>query len=224
MKRLFFSIIILILSLSLASCNFGETVGSLLGFDTYDYESEAVVRSVEADSEEGQKVLELLKVLSINSPILPEFDKTSDAVEKCQDAILNYMLSTGFSKYTGNPSLMDEASRQYPGLRILTVIPAVDYENFVYTYFGGNTKLTHHSSDLFTYLDKVSCYSAISNPIVNNVKIDVSSFVRTSKTYKVVFSANLGEVTSPLYEALVIVREDDSMYFKYLRNIEKTAE
>ena len=162
----------------------------------------------------------MIKVLSVNTPVLPEFDSANKAVEQCRDSVLNYMLCTGFSMYTGNPELMDEATVAYPGLRLLTVIPAEDFEDFVYTYFGGNTKLSHKSSKLFTYLDKVEAYTAISVPVESSINVNVISCERTEKTYRMTFQNSLGDVTSPVYKTLIIVREDGSMYFKYLTDID----
>lgn len=220
MKRRLSAVITLVLALLLTSCKAGDTIASILGFDTYDYEGEAVLENVEPQSEEADSIREIIKILSINSPMLPEFDSATKAVEQCRDSVLNYMLCTGFSMYTGNPELMDEASKQYPGLRILTVIPADDFENFIYTYFGGNVKLTHKSSSLFSYLDKVNAYTAVSVPLENTVSINIMTCEKTEKTYRVTFQNSLGELVSPVYKALIIRREDGSMYFKYVRAVE----
>lgn len=219
-RRLICTVVLTACALFLSSCKVGDALLSSLGFDTYDYEGEAVIRTVEPDSREAEDLCKMIKILSVNSPYMPEFDSATQALKQCRDSVLNYMLCTDFSMYTGNPELMKEAEEKYPGLRILTVIPAEDFENCVYTFFGGNAKLTHKSSQLFTYLDEVSAYTAISVPVESNVAVSVISCEETEKTYRLTFQNTLGEVTSPVYKTLVVKREDGSMYFKYLEKIE----
>lgn len=220
MKRLAVILLTACIMLSFSSCGVSDALLSYLGFDTYDYEGEAVTANLSGDEAVIEKLTEMTKILTLNSPILPEFDKTSEAVSSCRDSVLNYMLCTGFSKYTGNPELMEAAEKEYPDLRIITVIPAEDFENFIYTYFGGNVKLSNESSELFTYLDKVDAYTAVSVPVENNVEISVISCEETARTYRFVFRNILGDLESPVYRALVIKREDGSLYFKSLKSID----
>ncbi len=206
--------------LLLSSCALGDALLGALGFDTHDYENEAVIATHDADSEAVAALCEMVKMLSVNNPTVPEFENTGDAVFECRDAVLNYMVCTSFAKYTGNPDLINEAAAAYPELQLITVIPAEDYEDTVYTYFGGNTKLTHKSATLFTYLDKVGSYTALTVPVEYEVTINVLSCEETENTYRFTFQNSLGEVSSPVYKALIIKREDGSCYFKNLKNAE----
>lgn len=221
MKRITAFILTASICLLFSSCALTDGVKSLLGFDTYDYEGEAVIGTVLSDSEEEQALEEMLRMLTVNSPYMPEFDSGAEAVEECRDAMLNYLLCTGFSMYTGNPTLLEEAETKYPELRIITVIPSEDFENFVYTHFGGNSKLTHESSELFTYLEAIFAYTAISVPVENNVSFEFITCEKTEKTYRFTFRASLGDTVSPMYKSLVVKREDGSMYFKYVEQIER---
>lgn len=216
LRHLFSAASLLLCCLMLSSCALGDAFLGALGFDTHDYENETVITHHAAHSEATERLIEMVKMLSVNNPIVPEFENTGDAVSECRDAILNYMLCTSFAKYTGNPSLINEATAEYPQLQLLTIIPVEDYEDFVYTYFGGNTKLSHKSSDLFTYLEKVGAYTALSVPVEYKVEINVLSCEETERTYRLSFQNSLGEVTSPVYNALIIKREDGSCYFKKL--------
>ncbi|MBE6563651.1 MAG: hypothetical protein E7660_07970 [Ruminococcaceae bacterium] len=200
----------------LSSCVLSDALLNALGFDTHDYESESVITYHASDSDVALQLAEMVKILSVNNPMVPEFENTGDAVSECRDAILNYMLCTSFAKYTGNPDLINKAAAEYPQFQLLSIIPGEDYEDFVYTYFGGNTKLSHKSSTLFTYLEKVQAYTALTVPVEYKVNINILSCEETEKTYRISFQNTLDEVTSPVYKALIIKREDGSCYFKKL--------
>jgi len=209
-------VLLLVFSLVLPSCSLGDSLLSAMGFDTYDYEAEAVKETLSSDSDEVARLCEMVKILSVNNPMLSEFDSSGEAVEKCRDAILNYMLSTGFAKYMGNVDLIEKAQAEYPELRLITVIPAEDFEDCVYTYFGGNAKVSHKSSELFTYLEKAEAYTAVTVPIESEITVEVIKCEKTEKTYRFKFRCSLGDVTSPEYSALIVNRTDGSSYFKKL--------
>lgn len=208
---------------SLSSCSFRDGFLTLLGFDTYDYEGEEVTGTLSPDSEEVSELCEMLRCLTVNDPIMPTFTTPTEALEECRDAVLNYMYCTSFAKYTGNLDLLDEAVKEYPQMNILTVIPSSDYEDFVYTYFGGNVKISHENSTMFSYLEKVDAYTAISVPVENEIVFNVISCQKSERTYRITFSCSLGEIASPVYKAMIIKREDDSKYFKKIEeyNTEK---
>ncbi len=207
---------VILTAMFVSSCSLGNALLSAMGFDTYDYESEEVIETVDNSSEEVEKLCELVKILSVNDPVLPEFDSSSEAVSNCRDAILNYMLCTGFAMYTGNNDLISQVEDAYPGIRIITVIPSSDFENCVYTYFGGNTKVSHKSSELFTYLEKADVYTSIIMPIESQLVVEPILCEKTERTYRFKFRCSHGDKTSPVYSAIIINREDGSQYFKRL--------
>lgn len=209
--------VMILCCLFMSSCALGDALLGALGFDTHDYENEAVIASHGADSETVEPLREMVKMLSVNNPTVPEFENSGDVVFECRDAVLNYMVCTSFAKYTGNPELINNVSDAYPELQVITVIPSEDYEDTVYTFFGGNTKLSHKSATLFTYLDKVGSYIALTVPVEYEVDINVLSCEETENTYRLTFKNTLGEVSSPIYKALIIKREDGSCYFKSLK-------
>ena len=217
MKRIIVFALCVAAALSLASCSLGDSFLAAMGFDTHDYGSEEIIETVSPDDKSVDALREMIKMLSINDPRLPEFSSSGEALDKCRDAILNYMLNTGFAKYTGNLDLIFAAQENYPELQLITVIPAEDFENCVYTYFGGNAKLSHRDSELFAYLEKADCYTAVTVPIENNVTVNVIRCERTERTYRLKFTCTLGGVTSPVYDALIVNRTDGSSYFKRLK-------
>ena len=202
--------------LSLASCSLGDSLLSAMGFDTHDYEGEEVIESLDPGSEEVAKLVEMIRILTVNNPVLPEFSSPGEAVDVCRDAILNYMLCTGFAKYMGNTELIEQVEEDYPELSFITVIPASDFEDCVYTFFGGNAKVSHENSELFVYLENAEAYTAVTEPVESEIKVNVISCEKTENTCRMKFTCSLGSITSPVYRALVVNRSDGSSYFKSL--------
>ena len=89
-KRTKLFVIPLILAL-LSSC----TLLDKLGFDTYDYMGESVLRSLPADGEESVLLTDLLSMLITDSDTLPTFTNMGDAIREYRDTVLTYMLSVG---------------------------------------------------------------------------------------------------------------------------------
>jgi hypothetical protein len=88
---------------------------ALLGFDTHDYEGERVIKEHSTDSEIGEELSDMVKILTVNSTDIPEFKGTKEAVELCRDSVLNSMYSRNFAKYAGNPDvdkLLKTAAKQ----------------------------------------------------------------------------------------------------------------
>ncbi len=221
MKRiLVLAAVFMLLSSILASCSLGDSLLSAMGFDTHDYEGEEVKETLDPESEEVAKLVDMIKLLTVNNPILPEFTSPGEAVDGCRDSILNYMLCTGFAKYMGNTELISQVEEIYPHLHFITVIPASDFEDCVYTFFGGNAKVSHGSSELFVYLDEAAVYTSVTEPIESRISVNVISCEKTETTCRMKFTCSLGDVTSPVYRALVVNRSDGSSYFKSLQCVD----
>ena len=219
MKKVFLIVIITAMAILLCSCAVTNEFLATLGFDTHDYEGEAVIATYDADSEKAEEIFEMVKTLSINSVDIPTFDGSKDAVAKCRDSLLNYMLNTRYTKYTGNLELLDRAIAEYPYLKMATVIPADDFEDEAYRYFGGKQKVQNESGKLFTYLDKVEAYTTVTTPVENKVAIDCISLEETINTFRFRFRCTLDDETSDEYFALIIKRADESCYFKYVEKV-----
>ena len=135
----------------------------------------------------------------------------------CRDSVLNYMLNKSYSKYTGNITLLDQVKEAYPHMQVSAIIPAEDFENTVYTYFGGRQKIKNVTSTLFMYLEKVNAYITVAQPQESNVQFEIQKIEETENTYRVYFRCILYEEVSPLYKTLIIKRDDGNSYFRYLR-------
>ncbi len=208
--------ILLVQMLALASCAAGERLMARLGFDMHDYRGESVIRTHAADSEIAVSLADMTRTLTVSSPILTPFSGTKEASEVCRDAVLYRMLSEGYAQYAGNTELLAKAAAAYPQMQLTVVIPERDFEKEVYAVFGGREKITNKDGDLFTYLEKAKVYTTAVGTVENEVVTTVVRLEETERTYRLYFVNTLGEITSPTYCALIIRREDGTMYFSEL--------
>ncbi|MBQ8474839.1 MAG: hypothetical protein IJ499_04180 [Clostridia bacterium] len=220
MKKVVLSVIMAALAVLFCSCSVKNEFLATLGFDTHDYEGEAVIATYDENSEKAAELSEMVKTLSINSVDIPTFSDTKAAVSLCRDSLLNYMLSTRYTKYTGNLDLLDKAITEYPYLKVATVIPADDFEDEAYRYFGGKQKIVNESGKVFTYLEKVDAYTTVITPVESTVEVKCISIEETERTYRFKFRCAIDDVESDEYFALIIKRADDSLYFKYVTKSE----
>ena len=208
-----FSVLIIFI---LTGCS-GREFLATLGFDTHDYDGEPLLQVYDGESEASAQLSDMLEILLMDDPMLTHFHSTKEAMDSYRDAVLNYMLNQSYSKYTGNIALLDQAKEAYPQIQIAAIIPAEDFENTIYTYFGGKQKVKNETSDLFVYLDKVHAYISVAQPQVSEISYHIDRIEETENTYRIYFTCALNEQTSPTYKALIIKREDGSCYYKYLQ-------
>ncbi len=204
----------------LTSCSFVENVMNSLGFDMHDYEGEDVVNTHLPDGTVSGKIKDQLGIMLYDSYLLDEFDSSKEAVTAYTDDILGYMLGKNYSRYTASGTLADRAREEYPHMMITVLIPATEFEYTVYSSFGGDEKLTHKSGKRFTYLDKINAYTCTVSSSPVDCEIEMISVEETANTYCVRFRTVYGEAVSPEYSAMLIKREDGTMYFKYLKEAE----
>ncbi|MBQ2729913.1 MAG: hypothetical protein IJF69_03985 [Clostridia bacterium] len=215
MKKLTALLLVCVLMLSLSGCGFREFL-AVLGFDTHDYDGEPVLEIHKTDSEVALELADMVKILTVNSVNIPEFYGTKEGVEVCRDAILNSMYSNNFAKYAGNSELFKEAMDRYPQMHFSVLIPADDFENIAYKYFGGKEKITNESSNMYTYVEDIDAYITATIPFDCEMMVNVQSVEETENTYRLEFDCTVGEDYSGDYFALIIKRPDDSLYFKYV--------
>ena len=188
-----------------------------LGFDTYDYMSESVTSTHGTVGELCDTLEDLLGILITDSPTLETFSDMGGAIRCYRDEVLTYMLETGYSKYSGNTALIEAAERAYPQYHVTQIIPEGEFEATMYRVFGGSVKLTHKSSERFEYLDKVGAYIS---PVMfdeSALSADITYIGETDKTYRVRFFVSAdGERVSDEYFALIIKRDDGTLYIKKL--------
>lgn len=198
----------------LTSCS----VTDKLGFDTYDYMSESVSVVHDVDDETALLIDDMLDVLLADKSVLPTFENMSDAIRDYRDAVLMYMLEDGYAKYSGNTELIEKAEKAYPEYTISQIIPASEFEATMYRYFGGNVKITHRDGDRFKYLPKVSAYISPAVTESDPPDTEITELCETDKTYRVRFKVCTSDVSAENeeYFALIIKREDGTLYFKKL--------
>lgn len=204
------------LMLVLTSCNAAEGMMSKLGFDTHNYRGEKTLATHIPDSETARKLAEMMGALSVNSPYLSPFSGAKEAAQVCRDAILNRMLAESYARYAGNTALLTKAAQSYPQMQISVLIPADDFESVVYATFGGSEKITNKNGEMFRYLDKIDAYTTAASPQQSSVVTTVTLCEETERTYRIRFRNTLGDVVSPEYFALIIKRDDGTMYVRSL--------
>ena len=215
-KKISAVLLFLLLGFMLSSCGVRDLL-STLGFDTHDYEGEDLLETYGGDTDKAAELTEMLEILTIHSPLLMPFEGAQEAMKSCRDSVLNYMLNKSYSKYTGNITLLDQVKEAYPHMQVSAIIPAEDFENTVYTYFGGRQKIKNVTSTLFMYLEKVNAYITVAQPQKSNVQFEIQKIEETENTYRVYFRCTLYEEVSPLCKTLIINRDDGNSYFRYLR-------
>lgn len=212
-KKLFASVVFCIFVLT--SCSLADK----LGFDTYDYMGEQVVKTHDINGKCAGMINEMLDVLITDKTVLPTFDKMNEAINEYRDAVLIYMLQEGYAKYSGNTELIEKAAAEYPEYTISQIIPVSEFEATMYRYFGGDVKITHRDGERFKYLPKVGAY--ISPAVTESAELtpEITELCETEKTYRVrfrVLSPSPDSVESKEYFALIIKRDDGTLYFKKL--------
>ncbi len=187
-----------------------------LGFDTYDYMSEAVVLTHGTDGTTAEMLKELLEVLVLDSTKLTTFEKMSDAIPAYRDAVLSYMLNREYAKYSGNTALIEKAAKAYPEYHITQIVPEKEFETTMYRCFGGNVMINHKDGSRFKYLSKVGAYISPVNTETGNFHVEINDIGETPKTYRVRFTVVGENIVSDEYFALVIKRDDNTHYIKKL--------
>ena len=203
---------VLLSLLMLSSC----TILDKLGFDTYDYMSETVTQTHEAEGETALMLSDVLNILVTDSPELVKFEHMGDAIKAYREAVLDYMLETGYSKYSGNTALMSEAAEKYPEYSITQLIPEREFEATMYRYFGGDVMITHSDGSRFKYLEKVSAYVSAVPMSDSGYRAVITAVSETDKTYRVWFFVSSETIRSDDYFALIIKRDDVTLYIKKL--------
>ena len=123
-RKSFLWLCFLLLANVLAACGCTSRLLDKLGFDTYDYHSEPVIDNPAPESETGISLAAMIDILAGETD-LPEFTGMMRAIEKYRDAILSYMLTTEYARYSGNRTLIEQAERAYPAYQITQLIPAL---------------------------------------------------------------------------------------------------
>lgn len=212
-------IFVLVSCVFLVSCmaNANVTwVRGLLGYDVTDYENEETLITLQADDPRAAELCAMVDILSSDrGTALQSFENTSEAVALYRDAILGFMLRQNYSLYTGNRGELDRVSAQYPQMQLSTVIPAKDFENTVFRYFGG-VSVKNANGALYSYLKRADCYTTPLQSRVYRTSVEIVSLEETAHTYRMRFTLSDSATVSGVYTAVFVKRDDGSAYFRSL--------
>lgn len=206
MKKLISVVLALLLLVALTACG---------SSDWSSYLAEETVSSVEEGSDVWVCISDMLRSLSIDSAVLPEFDSEIEASRLFRDSTLNYMCCKNYRKYAGNGDILDDIEISGVGGEVIAAVPANEFEALMYKHFGGRVKMNHKSTSLFNYLKDENVYVPVTAPIDGGYDLDVSSIEETENTYRVSFTCTAGEYYAD-YFALLVKRDDGSCYFSLL--------
>lgn len=204
MKKIL-TLLLLAVLLCTVSCDAGGSV----------YITEDIIREVPEGDPLREDVLGMLRMLSIDSADIPEFDTTKEALSLFRDSLLNYMCCENYRKYAGNSEQLAEINEKNPGLDVTAAIPAKEFESEMYRYFGGDVKIVHRSTALFTYLERSDVYVPVTAPIEAGYDAELTKLSESENSLRVEFACSANGRTKS-YSALVVKREDGSMYFDAL--------
>ncbi|MBQ7335121.1 MAG: hypothetical protein IJW92_01430 [Clostridia bacterium] len=213
-----FALIIVLTALLLVSCVAGSNVlwvRGVLGLDARDYAAEPAERTLPHDGTVANGLCQMVSMVTGNSVALQSFQGTAQAVAHYRDQILNWMLCENYALYTGNSASIAAVEEAYPNTVSPTLIPAEDFENTVYRYFGG-TSVDHNSGNAFAYLERAGFYSMSAQAYQGNVEIQILELEETLHTYRMTFRLFDGENRSEVYTAIFVKRDDGSCYWKAL--------
>ncbi len=206
---------VLILVLSLSSCSVGEIMPSgAVG----EYLNETVIGSASENASVISELSDIISALTIDSIRLPEFSDTSTAISKCSDSLLNHLLTTDYSRFTGNTAVKD-AAEKYPELGITAAIGTSEFEGALYKYFNHGGNIRHSDTARFRYMPKIEAYIPAVQSAANSFSLDVISIDETPNTYRMTFYCKRGDEISPEYNAVFIKREKGGCYIAALRTV-----
>lgn len=212
-KRLF----ALCMAVLLLSCCVGcgeDDVSELLTGGTPDYSGEETLGDIESATVISV-MTSTVTALTVNSTEIPEFSSPGEIVATCQDAILNYMLTSDYARFSSNTKLLSDITEKYPDMTVTAAIGARDFESEIYKLFGYSGTVRHATTKRFTYLQKSQAYSPAAPINATEVVLDIQSAVETEHTYQMSFFALLDDEMSPLYKA-TFIKKDDGMYLQSL--------
>ncbi len=212
-KRILALCMAALFALCAAGCG-EEDVSDFLGAGVPDYSGEVSLGDIE-NATVISEMTSTVTALTVNSIELPEFSSPGEIIAPCQDAILNYMLTSDYARFSGNTKLLSEISEKYPDMTVTAAIGIKDYESALYKLFSYSGTVRHGGTKRFSYLSKTKAYTPSAPATVSQVVLDIQSAIETEHTYQMSFFALLDEEISPLYNA-VFIKKDDGMYLRSL--------
>lgn len=206
---------VLIFALALSSCSVGEMIPAGMG---NEYLNESVIGSASENTAVISELSDIVGALTIDSVRLPEFSDTFSAISKCGDSLLNHLLTTNYSRFSGNTAVK-EAAEKYPELGINAAIGASEYEGALYKYFNHGGNIRHSDTARFRYMPKIEAYVPAVQSVANSFSLDIVSIDETVNTYRMTFYCKRGDDVSPEYNAVFIKRERGGCYIASIRTV-----
>lgn len=204
-------ILSIIMLISLSSCSVGEK--------TVDYSNESIIGTADGDAAVISELSEIIYTLSIDSIQLPEFSDTGTAISKCGDSLLNYLLTTNYSRFSGNTDTLKKAAEKYPHLGITAAIGTSDFEGALYKYFNHGGNIRHSDTARFRYLSKISAYIPAVREQSSSFSLDIIAIHETKSTYQMSFFCTSGDEVSPEYYAVFVKRSKGGCYIQSLKKV-----
>ena len=180
---------------------------------------ESVIADHGKDYPSNESFVKIINLLTDDGAELAPFSDPKTVAALYRDRILSYLVSTGYSKYTGSTAKIGEAEKKYPKMRISVLVPYEDFEYTVYSSFGGGKSVSHTDGTVFTNLSRVGGYTAVGQVKASNAQIEINGVKETENTYIVSFYTVFRGNYSPLYRGIFVKRDDGSVYLGSLERI-----
>lgn len=201
--------------IALSSCSAGGIIPS----GEKDYSNETVIGSASGNTAVVTELSQIIYALTIDSIKLPEFSDTASAISKCGDSLLNHLLTTNYSRFSGSTEVLKKAAEEYPHLGITAAIGTGDYEGALYKYFNHGGNIRHSDTSRFRYLSKIKAYIPAVQAMANSFSLDIVAIDETPSTYRMTFYCTEGDEVSPEYYAVFVKRDKGGCYIQSVRTV-----
>ncbi len=201
--------------LILSSCSVGEIIPA---GSSNEYLSEFVIGSAVENTAVISELSDIIRALTVDSIRLPEFSDTASAISKCADSLLNHLLTTNYSRFSGNTAVKD-AAEKYPELGINAAIGASEFEGALYKYFNHGGNIRHSDTARFRYMPKIEAYIPAVQSVANSFSLDIIAIDETPNTYRMTFYCKREDEVSPEYNAVFVKRDKGGCYIASIRAV-----
>lgn len=193
----------------LASCGGALSEGA-------QYEDERIIGSASEKPDVISELSGIISALTIDSIEMPEFSDPENVLESCRDSVLNYLLTTSYSRFSGSTAVLEKAAKEYPSMNISAAIGSEDLEGTLYSVFNHGGNIRHSDTERFRYLSKIEAYIPAVQAQASTYSLDIVSIDETEHTYRMSFYCERGGDISPEYLAVFIKREKAGCYIQSL--------
>lgn len=183
---------------------------------TADYESETVIGSASENAAVIAELSDKITALTVDSIEMPTFSDMQTAISLCRDSVLNYLLTTKYSRFSGNTSVLQKAAKEYASLNITAAVGTTDFEGELYNLFNHGGNIRHSDTERFRYMPKIEAYIPAVQTQACTYSLDIVSIDETEHTYRMSFYCTRGNDVSPEYLAVFVKRDAGGTYIKSL--------